>query len=192
MVERGARHLVLMGRRIRRTRRSWSLQRYARRARKLSSNGRMSRAREDVERVSPPFGRARIPCAASCIQPAFSTTGPLMQQRWDRFVARCWLRRSTAACSSTSSRGGLRLEHFVLYSSVASLLGSPGQANHAAANAFLDALAPRRSARVCRTQHQLGRRGAGRRRPTVVRTSALPSRGSIPSVPVEGLEPLDP
>ncbi|MER7273822.1 type I polyketide synthase [Dactylosporangium sp. NPDC000244] len=70
----------------------------------------------------------------------------LSQLSWDRFaavlgpkVAGAWnLHRATE---------GIELEHFILYSSTAALLGAPGQAHYAAGNAFLDGLAHHRRGR---------------------------------------------
>jgi aryl carrier-like protein len=67
------------------------------------------------------------------------------QLSWDQVAAVLAAKVDGALLLDELTRGE-PLDHFVLYASIASLLGSRGQANHAAANAFLDAIAHQRRA----------------------------------------------
>ena len=71
------------------------------------------------------------------------------------------------------------LDAFVMFSSSAAALGSPGQGNYAAANAFLDGLAAaRQAAGLARPVAGLGPVGAGQRDDRRMRTgTGWPARG---------------
>jgi acyl carrier protein len=66
--------------------------------------------------------------------------GALLQQSWDRF-ARVFAPKILGTWHLHALTKELPLDFFVLFSSGASVLGNRGQANHAGANAFLDAFA---------------------------------------------------
>jgi acyl transferase domain-containing protein/acyl carrier protein len=66
--------------------------------------------------------------------------GLLSQQKWSQF-AEVMSSKVTGAWNLQQYVEGRELDFFVMCSSAASVLGSPGQANYAAANAFLDGLA---------------------------------------------------
>ncbi len=71
--------------------------------------------------------------------------GVLLQQDWERFE-RVMAPKVEGAWNLHILTQDLDLDFFICFSSVASLLGSPGQGNYAAANAFMDALAHHRQA----------------------------------------------
>ena len=90
--------------------------------------------------------RATMPPLRGIFHAAMSLDdAPISEMNWNRMcqalrpkLAGAWnLHRETRADS---------LDHFVLYSSIAAILGNPMQSNYSAANAFLDALAHHRRA----------------------------------------------
>ncbi len=70
--------------------------------------------------------------------------GILQQQTWERFE-KVLAPKAQGAWNLHVLTRNCPLDFFIMFSSVASLLGSPGQANYAAANGFIDALAHTRS-----------------------------------------------
>jgi acyl carrier protein len=66
--------------------------------------------------------------------------GSLLHQNWDGFC-RVMAPKVYGAWNLHKVTESYSLDFFVLFSSAASLLGAPGEGNHAAANAFLDGLA---------------------------------------------------
>jgi acyl transferase domain-containing protein/acyl carrier protein len=69
--------------------------------------------------------------------------GLLKHQSWERFE-RVWAPKVAGAWNLHRATQHLNVDFFVLFSSATSLLGTPGQGNYAAANAFLDGLAHHR------------------------------------------------
>ena len=143
MVEQGVQHLVLI------SRRGASPQAQEVIACLESSGAKVRVAQADVsnsDELSPVFESVKtMPPLRGVIHAAgVLDDGILLEQDWQRFeqvmapkVAGAWhLHKLTEE---------LPLDFFVLFSSVASLLGSPGQGNYAAANAFMDVLAHYRS-----------------------------------------------
>ncbi|MDQ3928332.1 MAG: SDR family NAD(P)-dependent oxidoreductase, partial [Chloroflexota bacterium] len=139
LVERGARHLILMGRR--------SPDEDARvQVRNLEEMGAkvivMKVDVADREQLSKALATldARYPLRGVIHAAGVLDDAALQGQSWERF-ARVLAPKALGAWHLHALTQDSPLDFFVLFSSVAALLGTMGQANYAAANAFLDALA---------------------------------------------------
>jgi NADPH:quinone reductase-like Zn-dependent oxidoreductase/SAM-dependent methyltransferase/acyl carrier protein len=99
----------------------------------VAHDAQLAHALAEVERDLPPL-RGVIHAVGVL------DDGVLRQQTWTRF-ARVFAPKVIGTWNLHRLTRHLPLEHFVLFSSAAAVLGSPGQANHSAANAFQDAFA---------------------------------------------------
>ena len=144
MVEAGARHLALMGRSAPGEAALAAIRDLeAAGARIATIRGDIAR-RDDVAMALAP--REGMPPVRGVVHSAgVLADAVIAEQTADRFDA-VLAPKVLGALHLHELTAGLPLECFVLFSSTAAVLGSPGQANYSAANAALDALAQRRAA----------------------------------------------
>ena len=143
LVEQGARHLALLGRK------------------KPSATVRAAIERFECQNITVLVLQADVALSDDLTQ-AFETLnstmpplrgvfhtagvlsdGILAYQTWERFE-QVMAPKVTGSWMLHQLTQNLELDHFVCFSSIASVLGSPGQGNYAAANGFMDGLAHHR------------------------------------------------
>jgi len=102
--------------------------------------------RQEVEAVLREIEKELPPLAGVLHAAGVLDDGVFLEQTWER-VERVLAPKAAGAWNLHELTAGKPLDFFLLFSSVASLVGSPGQSGYTAANAFLDALAHYRAAR---------------------------------------------
>ncbi len=94
----------------------------------------------DVQEMFATIGQSLPPLRGIIHGAGILDDGVLQGQTWARF-AKVMAPKVAGAWNLHTQSLDLPLDFFVCFSSVAALLGSPGQGNYAAANAFMDGLA---------------------------------------------------
>ena len=97
-------------------------------------------SREDLQKLFARFGDDLNPLSGVIHAAGILDDGLIGDQTWDRFD-KVFAPKIAGAHLLHDFTANLSLDFFVLYSSAASVLGSPGQSNYATANAYLDGLA---------------------------------------------------
>ncbi len=145
LVERGARHLVLMGRSAPSATAQATLEALrAAGAEVTVAQGDVAKS-SDVAAALASIGASMPPLRG--VVHAAGTVDDAILARLDAAKLRAVMApKVQGAWNLHSLTADMELDFFVLFSSAASVLGSPGAANYGAANAFLDALAWHRQA----------------------------------------------
>ncbi|MGF1523324.1 MAG: alpha/beta fold hydrolase, partial [Leptolyngbyaceae cyanobacterium] len=145
LIDQGARHLALLSRRGASSQTQSILRQLQQQGASVqvikadvSSQQNMADALQMIESDMPPL-RGVLHTAAVL------SDGVLVHQDWESF-SKVMAPKLKGAWHLHTLTLDLPLDFFVLFSSATSFLGSPGQSNYAAANAFLDALAHHRCA----------------------------------------------
>ncbi|EGJ28343.1 MULTISPECIES: type I polyketide synthase [Moorena] len=140
MVKQGARHIVLNGRRTPSETAQETIQQLEQTGAKISVIlGDVSKE-EDVASILKQIEASQAPLRGVIHAAGFLDDGVLQQMSWERF-RKVMAPKLQGAWYLHQLTQKLPLDFFVCFSSIASLLGSPGQGNYAAANAFMDTLA---------------------------------------------------
>jgi acyl transferase domain-containing protein/acyl carrier protein len=140
LVEHGTKHLVLVGRRAANPSVNSQLKQLEQAGAKVVVMSANISQIEQVNYVLAEIEKSLPPLRGIIHAAGLLDDGILLQQTWERF-AKVLAPKVLGAWHLHSLTQKLPLDFFVLFSSAAALLGSPGQANHAAANTFLDTLA---------------------------------------------------
>jgi acyl transferase domain-containing protein/acyl carrier protein len=146
MVERGSRHVALVGRRepTRQAREQIRAMEQAG-AEVLVLSGDVS-LRADAEAALRAVDE-RLPELRGIVHAAGIVDDHTLLELSEEHCRSVLAPKMHGAWNLHALTSGRRLDFFVMYSSAASLMGSPGQANYAAANAFMDSLSHARRAR---------------------------------------------
>jgi NAD(P)-dependent dehydrogenase (short-subunit alcohol dehydrogenase family) len=145
LVEQGARHLLLLGRRGPSTAAAAVLADLRAKGARVETRAVDVADRQALAAALALCGR-ELPALAGVVHAAGELDDGALEQLDAGRFARVLAAKVAGAWHLHELTRDLGLEQFVLFSSAASLVGNPGQANHAAANAFLDGLAQHRRA----------------------------------------------
>ncbi|MDC0676180.1 type I polyketide synthase [Sorangium atrum] len=145
LVERGARHLALMGRREPTAEAAEELRRIRESGAEIAIFIADVSIEEDAARVLNAIAREMPPLAGVVHAAGLPGDSVLLRHTWEQFAAVLAAKVQGSWNLHVLTRD-LPLDFCVYFSSLAAIAGAPSQSSYAAANAFLDALAHHRRA----------------------------------------------